>query len=476
MKTLFMKAQSLLVILSVLVFTACRKDQKGVEGEARSLDASSSTVSACGMNFGPVDLPEVISGNRTLDKDTIYLLDGKTWVINGTLTIEPGTVIRGVKKSTPAEASALIITRTAQVSAPGTASCPIIFTSNEASPAPGDWGGVVVLGDAQIATATGTAQIEGINLPSVPAGADATYGGTTVNDNSGVLQYIRIEYAGAVIVEGNELNGLTLGGVGCGTTMDHIQVLRGADDGFEFFGGDVNAKYLFAYSNNDDEFDFDFGYNGNLQFLVAIKNPSVAYASNNSNGIECDGGLVSQGASRPVISNMTLVGFNSATGNTLLSAMRFRVDTRAVVANSAALGFNDGIELISSGTINSHDTTLCGTDTTKTYFFNNVVHAYNTQFKTFTPHSSNTSIAAGSATSVGLTNEFPALALQYFSTNALTPNAAPASSGTRYCSLVPTNCGFTFDSIPVKGGAVAPGGTNWIVAGYNSGTGWIKIQ
>lgn len=471
-----MKTQSLLVLSVALLFAACRKDGNNEQAEVRSLDASGSTVSACGLNHGPIDLPDVIVGNRTLYKDTIYLLDGKTWVRNGTLTIQPGTVIRGVKKAQPQDASALIITRTARIEAPGTASCPIIFTSNEpaGSVAPGDWGGVVIMGDAPILTAGGgtTATIEGINLPTVPVGVDYTYGGAVASDTSGTLQYIRIEYAGAVIIEGNELNGLTLGGVGCGTVMDHIQVLRGADDGFEFFGGNVNGKYLFSYANNDDQFDFDFGYKGNLQFLVSIINPALEYAASNSNGIESDGTTT-----RPVISNMTMVGANNctvSTTNQLLNGVRLRNSSLAVIRNSLVYGYPTGIRLESATTTGSLDVTnLCGTDATKTYLFNNNVQACTTPFATFTPHSSTT---AETIATLGLTNEFPVSQLLYFSTTALTPNAAAANTGTRYCGLVPTNCGFAFDSLAVKGGAVTPAGANWIQAGYNSGSGWIKMQ
>lgn len=479
MKTLFMKAPSLLVLAAVLVFSACRKDEKA-QDSARALDASSSTVSACGLNLGPVDLPDIISGPRTLYKDSIYLLDGKTWVINGTLTIEPGTVIRGVKKTLAADASALIITRTAAISAPGTASCPIIFTSNEAAPAPGDWGGLVILGDAPILTSSGgtSAQIEGIDPPGVPSGIDFTYGGSTASDNSGILQYIRIEYAGAVIEEGNELNGLTLGGVGCGTTIDHIQVLRGADDGIEIFGGDVNAKYLFSYSNNDDQFDFDFGYKGNLEFLVSITNPSVVYAASNSNGFEIDGATT-----RPVLSNVTVVGANNctvSTANQLLNGIRLRNSAFLQLRNSVIYGYPTGILLESPATIASFDNSdYCGTNTSKTYLFNNNIQACNVPFATnvtpftFTPHSSTTSETIAT---LGLTNEFPVNPLFYFSTAALTPNAAAANTGVEYCGLSPLNCGYSFDVLTVKGGAVDAGGSNWIQAGYNGGSGWIKFQ
>lgn len=461
-----MKNQTLLILLAVLAFASCRKDNKVADTDERSLLAGVVSTPCTGA-FGPIDLPDVIVGNRTLYNDTVYQLNGKTWVRNGILTIEPGTVIKGVVSTQPEDASALIITRTAQISAVGTPSCPIVFTSNQTSPAPGDWGGVVVLGDAAISTTSGTAAIEGIDPPSVPSGVDYTYGGTTVADNSGTMQYVRIEYAGAVIEEGNELNGLTLGGIGCGTTLDHIEVMYGADDGFEFFGGDVNAKYLVSLGNNDDQFDFDFGYRGNLQFLVAIIDPARVYASNNSNGIESDGGQVAGFETRPVISNLTIIGTEGCVESpVLLNGIRLRVNSFAVVRNSIIAGYPTGIRLESAATIASLDVTnTCGTSTAKTYLFDNVVQACTTCFATFTPHSSTSCVTP---TAIELVSPFVSPVAGYFdATEALYPIGGPAL-GANFCGLTPVNCSFTFDVVDMKGGAVDPGGNYWLTEGWLS--------
>ncbi len=468
-----MKKHFLLITLVATAFAACKKDgQKPNAGrpETASRLATAAVCEPC--NTAPKDLPDVISGNRTLYSDTCYILDGKTWVKNGTLTIQPGTVIKGIKKATASEASALIVTRNASINAAGTADCPIVFTSNETTKAAGDWGGVVVLGDALVCTTTGTAQIEGINPVIVPAGVDYTYGGTTANDNSGTLSYIRIEYAGAVIQEGNELNGLTLGGVGCGTTMDHIEVMYGADDGFEFFGGNVNGKYLLAIANNDDQFDFDFGYKGNLQFLVSIIKPSVEYAANNSNGIECDGGQVSSCYSRPVISNMTIVGAPNCTvtsTNQLLNGTRFRNNTYAVMRNSIVYGYPTAMRLESAVTTASfNNTDSCGTSGTATYLFNNAVQACVTAFATFTPHSSTTS---NTVAGLNLSDAFPTAFADYFDPIAspLAPAAPPTSNKTGFCGLLPVNCSYAFNTVAYKGGAVDPSGNYWL------GDTWIRF-
>ncbi len=167
----------------------------------------------------------------------------------------------------------------------------IVFTSNEATKAPGDWGGIVLLGRARTNqnTASSSPTIEGVALPTLPAGIDVTYGSNTDANNtesSGTLQYVRIEYAGAAIAANNELNSLTFGGVGSGTIVDHIEAAYGADDSFEFFGGTVSPKYLVSLNTNDDIFDFDFGYNGSLQFILGVRRSGFVYAD--ANGIESD--------------------------------------------------------------------------------------------------------------------------------------------------------------------------------------------
>ena len=190
-----------------------------------------------------------ISGiTRNLVNDTVYLLSGFVYVEDGaTLNIEPGTIIRGEKDTK----GSLIITRGSKINALGTVDQPIVFTSNEPEGARnyGDWGGLIILGDAPINVPGGIAVIEGgVDTPE----GDGTYGGANAADNSGSLIYVRIEYPGIPFVAGNEINGLTCGGVGSGTVIDHVMVSRSGDDAFEFFGGTVNAKYLIAHNMQFD--------------------------------------------------------------------------------------------------------------------------------------------------------------------------------------------------------------------------------
>lgn len=230
------------------------------------------------------EVSTTITANTTWTADKKYLLKGNIYVQSpAELTIEAGTKIFGDKVTK----GALIVSRGAKIHAVGTADKPIIFTSS----APkgfrnyGDWGGVVLLGKAQNNQSVNQA-IEGI---SAPTGDNGLYGGdgSTNADNTGELQYARIEFAGIALSTDNELNGLTLGGVGSGTKVDHIQVSYSGDDSYEWFGGTVNSTYLIAYRGWDDEFDTDFGYSGKNQFLVSFRDPNIADKSG-SNGFESD--------------------------------------------------------------------------------------------------------------------------------------------------------------------------------------------
>jgi hypothetical protein len=219
-----------------------------------------------------------ITTNTTWTAANVYLLNGWVYVKAGaTLTIEPGTIIRGDKTNK----GALIIEKGATINANGTASNPIIFTSNQAAGSRdyGDWGGIIILGNAVINVTGGSATIEG--------GVGSTYGGTNDADNSGIFRYVRIEFPGIAFTTNNEINGLTMGGVGSATQIDHIQVSYSGDDSFEWYGGTVNAKYLITFRGWDDDFDTDFGYRGKVQFAVSLRDKNIADVSG-SNGFESD--------------------------------------------------------------------------------------------------------------------------------------------------------------------------------------------
>ena len=286
-----------------------------------------------------VDVRGSITKDTHWTADVTYRIRGYVYVDNNvTLTIDPGTKIVSNKDS----AGVLIIYKGSKINAAGTAAKPIVFTSAEASPKPGDFGGVVVVGKA-----TGNG-----NHAVLEGGVDVAhqlFGGTDDADNSGVLQYVRIEYAGKAVNPGDEVNGLSMYTVGSGTVVDHIEVVRGLDDAFEFFGGTFNAKYLIAYNCADDDFDLDDGYRGKIQFGISIKDP--AFTDNKgtsgdiSNNFEVDNTTDAKGylltpVTSPVLSNFTAIGPNNATG---VSAdygynMRWRRGAKFTLANSIVLG------------------------------------------------------------------------------------------------------------------------------------------
>jgi hypothetical protein len=208
-----------------------------------------------------------ITSNTTLQG--VVLLKNKVYVKNNsTLTILPGTIIRGDYTTQ----GTLIVTKGSKIIANGTESDPIVFTSNQNATfrAEGDWGGLVLLGKARNNQPGGVAYIEGITQSS-----DTEYGGNDDHDNSGSLKYVRIEFAGIPLEPNKEINGLTFGSVGDGTIIDYIQVSHSGDDSYEWFGGTVNCKHLISYSTTDDDFDTDFGYRGNVQFGLGIRNPEM---------------------------------------------------------------------------------------------------------------------------------------------------------------------------------------------------------
>jgi hypothetical protein len=285
-----------------------------------------------------------ISGNITTSttwtKSSVYLLTGFVRVQSGaTLTIEPGTVIRGDKATT----GALIIEPGAKLIANGTAANPIVFTSNQdpGSRTYGDWGGVVLVGNAPVNQTS----------PVVEGGIGNTYGGSDATDNSGSLQYVRIEFPGVALTTtaNSEINGLTFCGVGSGTTIDYVQVSYSGDDSYEWFGGTVNCKHLIAFRGLDDDFDTDYGFSGMVQFGVSLRDPDEADSSK-SNSFESDNdgsGSTNTPFTSAVFSNISSFG-PLATASTTIdtyfqAAMHIRRSSKLKVYNSVFAGWPKGI-------------------------------------------------------------------------------------------------------------------------------------
>lgn len=283
-----------------------------------------------------------IATNTTWTKNNTYLLSGFVYVTNGaTLTIEPGTVIKGEKASK----GSLIVTRGCKIVANGTSAEPIVFTSAEAVPSYGDWGGLIILGYAPTNISyNGTAGIGVIEggidpVKGIYGGGDQPNGAVSA-DNSGVLRYVRVEYPGIAFQPNNEINGITFGGVGSGTVVDHVQVSYAADDAFEWFGGSVNGSHLIAYRALDDDFDTDFGYTGKVQFGLVVRDPQVADVSG-SNGFEADNDANGSGnspKSRATFSNITVVGPSGTVNSNYKRAAHLRRNTENAIFNSVLVG------------------------------------------------------------------------------------------------------------------------------------------
>ncbi|HMO33540.1 MAG TPA: hypothetical protein PKE63_07345 [Lacibacter sp.] len=269
-------------------------------------------------------------------------LDGGKYTMKGYVYFQAGTTLRipegTILVSDIAQKGAIIIERGAKIEALGSATRPIIFTSGNTpgNRKRGDWGGIILLGNAPTNRPLSPA-------PLIEGGVDRRYGGSNPDDNSGTMRYCRIEWAGIAAEPGSEINGLTTGGVGRGTVLEYIQVSYGNDDAFEFFGGNHNAKYLVAYATSDDDLDFDFGYNGNIQFAIVQRRPEIA-DTDAGNGVESDNdgsGTFASPRTRPVLSNITWIGPNGApnTEANINFANRWRRNSQFVVRNSIMMGF-----------------------------------------------------------------------------------------------------------------------------------------
>ncbi len=334
-----------------------------------------------------------------------YIIDKKIYIPAGqTLTINPGTVLKGRVNTVAAEATALVIERGGKIMAEGSADCQIVFTA-EADPLDGtfpiankgQWGGVLLLGKAynnllyagngpfvaggsgKLAVADGLGTIEGfattnvqdrygVNTSSAVISGELSSQSFDDNDNSGVMKYVSIRHAGAILAVGAEINGLTLGSVGRGTTLEHIEIVSCADDNIEIFGGTVNMKYITTLFGNDDMFDWDLGWTGKAQFLFGMKTDNTA-SVDSDNGFEADSDdnkLIGefntlQRRSTPVIYNVTILGnekatlLNSSTAgsatfgdNSSLAAINAKELTGGEIYNSVFANFKNGLNLVKS--------------------------------------------------------------------------------------------------------------------------------
>lgn len=383
--------------------TGCSSSDDSSSAPAELLTESSQILfntdgsqNAQGTEIGSGVQEFTFTGKQTLKKG-VYTLKGWVYIAKGAeLTIEPGTIIKGDKETK----AAIIAEPGGKLIAQGTKDAPIVFTSEQAagSRKPGDWGGVILCGLAPNNNGNLNQQIEG--------GPRTKHGGTDPEDNSGVLEYVRIEFAGYPFQTDKEINGLTLGSVGRGTKIDHVQVSYSNDDSFEWFGGTVNCDHLIAYKGWDDDFDTDNGFSGKVQFGLAVRDPRIADTSQ-SNGFESDNNADGAENAEPItsatFSNITFIGpktdkdfkndkswitggaYNPNNGSSLgkfQAAMQIRRSSRLNCVNSIATDWPIGLiidgekgntpEMAKNGTIKLQNVWFAnmdavGTDGNKVY-------------------------------------------------------------------------------------------------------------
>ena len=377
--------QLFILSLAFLAITGCRKIE--MDGE-KEIFVVTKEVTPVGVTSNTITLSGVLTKDTTLYAKDVNYLSGKVYVPKGiTLTVQAGARVQG---KSGASVASLIVARGGKLIANGTESSPIVFTSSSANPQSGDWGGIVLLGTAAVnqslawkgTTYTGLTSVEGgVNDTEVGYGlagsGDPAFPTGNNADNSGSLKYVRIEYAGYAYLPDNELNSLTMAGVGSGTTIEYIQVTYAKDDAFEWFGGTVNCKYLIAYKTQDDDFDTDFGYAGNVQFGIVLRDSTIADIST-SEAFESDNdgsGSTKTPKTSAVFSNITAIGPRatlSNVGNTLYRAgAHIRRNTGISIMNSIIAGWPRAIQFdastgtavdknIDDSTIRIKNTTLAG--------------------------------------------------------------------------------------------------------------------
>lgn len=358
-----MKKYFLIASTMVSLITGCRKIE--MDGEPFLVEVPGTGGGVAGRT---ITLSGHISKDTTLLKVDNNILSGLVYVDAGvTLTVEKGATVKGAYSGT--NTAALIVKRGAKLMAVGTQDEPIIFTSASPTPASGDWGGIELLGKAAINSSNGGKP--GLYIPEGGfntaagdglAGSGDDIAPTPVNDdNSGTLQYVRIDYAGYAFLPNQEINALTMACVGSGTTIDHIQVSYAKDDAFEWFGGTVNCKYLVAYKTQDDDFDTDNGFSGSVQFGLIVRDSSIADVSK-SESFESDNdgtGSALTPQTKAVFCNVSSFGplatpNNIGNNNYQGAAVQIRRNSSLSIFNSAFIGWSTGI-LIDAGLGNPTD-------------------------------------------------------------------------------------------------------------------------
>lgn len=444
-----------LLFAVVVFFAACKKDKPSVINNNNNSNTKKTDT-----------LQGTITADLALDASKNYFLKGQVYVKNNaTLTIPAGITVYAQVNAERGSKSVLVITRGSKIYINGSADKPVVFTSAASSKAPGDWGALILLGNSPSNAGIG-------NVAGLPASNDTQYGGSNPADNSGSITYLRLEYTGGINPPAEDewavdkASGLLMAGVGSGTRVDNVMVKYSNDDSFQFVGGTVNATHLLSYNCGDDDFDFDLGYEGNLQFLIGYRTHASSQALR-ANGFESYNDSVptlNLPLTRPVVSNMTIIGPEGidATKTNINQGVYMRKATRLAIRNSIVAEYSEGAFMVCPRTrpvILANDnaefrSNLVQTDTTaRTFAWDQVVAVVAdpvlTVFETNTVNKNTVIVASADMK----------LKAMYSGTGApdLTPaDGSPALSGVDFTGVDFSNS--FFSQVTYRG---AIGGTNW---------------
>ncbi len=313
------------IVMTSLLATSCITVEEGDNVSGNSNNTST---------IDPNDFQGNIFTNVSLQANTIYKLTGPLTIQEGaSLTIPAGTRI----EATGGTSAYIVVAQGGKIYVNGTSTDPVVMTSANGSPAPGDWGGLVICGKAPINSATSaSAEVSGL-----------TYGGTNATDNSGTIRYLRIEYSGAIYNANKEFNALSLFGVGSGTIIEYVQFFRSSDDGVEFFGGTVNTSYIVSTYNEDDQFDWTEGWSGTNNYWYGKLGNNIG-----NRGIEADNleaNFDATPVANPTINNMSLIGLGNQGSEP--DAIKLRRGTKSIMSNVVLDNFVTGLNI-------EHDQTL----------------------------------------------------------------------------------------------------------------------
>ncbi|WP_133177650.1 hypothetical protein [Chitinophaga parva] len=466
-KSIIVSALSAMTLAGVILASSCKKDNN-VNNHAAV--AGALVLSVCDSTTTKAT-DSTITGNITADlhlgNTKRYILGAQVWVTgNHTLTIDAGAVIAGKVGDTTiggVPGGALIITKGSKLVAVGTPANPIVFTSANSgtatAPRSGDWGGIILLGQAPT-NAPLTTVVEGV---TPPAGVDGTFGGSLPHDNSGILKYVRIEYAGYAQVVDKEINALTLAGVGDGTTIDYVEAFKSNDDSFEWFGGTVNCSHLISVDALDDMFDTDNGFVGSITYALGLADQNRADKSQ-SNGFESDNdatGSASTPFTHPKYKFVTIAGTTAARAAVTNSApsgagsygraAHIRRNAEFTIDSSIFLGYNEGWDMdttLPASGANTISKYVAGTSTTNKLFATGYTSAGGVQYGYTKEFSGVFSLYTMKAGDNDVTVSGPTTILPLFTTHTNISNFIPTSATYRVAGAFPNGTNWTKNNAP----------------------------